>query len=175
MRRIVSLGLLAVAVIGIPPAQAQSAADTRTTIERKVKPGDRLTITGADGMPVEGRLLVTGVDTLVVRAADGERAFAYGDIDRVRRRNNGVIVGAIVGTAAGLAVGLPLRTWWNNEGSDGDRILWTFLAAGAGIGTSLDALMTSNRTVYRRPRPGRAGLEVQPQNRGGVVRWSATW
>ena len=175
MRRTIALGLLAVASIGVTDVSAQSAAEVRAAIERKVRPGDRVTVAAADGTETRGRLLLTGVDTLVVEGEGGQRAFEYRDIDRIRRRKNGVILGAVIGTAAGLAVGLPFGALWDNEVGGGSQIVAMCVLIGAGAGTGLDALFGSNRTVYRKPRATRSGFDLRPHNRGAVMSWSAAW
>jgi len=169
-------GLAAVALagslVGVSTAGAQTVELARTTIEQKAKSGDRLTITTRDGARSKGRLVDVGSDTLVLQAADGQRSFAYNDIDRVRRHKNGIMLGLIIGTGAGLAAGLPLRSWANNETGDGDRVLATFLAVGIAAGVGIDALAGSNRTIYRRPPEARSGLDLQPKKGGGAVRWT---
>ena len=175
MRRAIALGLFAVASIGVADVSAQSAAEARAAIERKVRPGDRLTVAAADGTEIRGRLLFTGVDALVVDAEGGQKAFEYQDIERIRRRKNGVILGAAIGTAAGLAVGLPFGALADNEGGGGSQIVALCVLVGAGAGTGLDALFGSNRTVYRKPRATRAGFDLQPHNRGAVMSWSVAW
>ena len=166
---------LASVLVGVSTAGAQAVDPTRTTIEQEAKAGDRLTITTRDGAHSKGRLVDVGGDALVLRAADGQRSFAYHDIDRVRRHKNGIMLGLIIGTGAGLAAGLPMRSWANNEAADGDRVLATFLAIGIGVGVGLDALAGSNRTIYRRPPDARSGLDLQPKKGGGAVRWTVSW
>jgi hypothetical protein len=166
---------LAIVLVGVSTAGAQTADLTRTTIEREARAGDRLTITTRDGAQSKGRLVDVGIDALVLQAADGQRSFAYNDIDRVRRYKNGIVLGVLIGTGAGLVAGLPMRSWAHNEGADGDRILAICLAAGIGVGTGLDALAGSNRTIYRRPPGARSGIDLQPKKGGGAVRWTVSW
>ena len=175
LRRIGAAAALASVIVGVSTAGAQTVDPARTTIEGNAKAGDRLTITTRDGAQSKGRLVDVGIDALVLQAADGQRSFAYHDIDRVRRYKNGIVLGVLIGTGAGLAVGLPLRSWWNNEGADGDRILATFLAAGIAAGTGLDALAGSNRTIYQRPPAARSGSDLQAKKGGGAVRWTVSW
>ena len=141
MGKAIPLVLVAVALAGAENAAAQSAADTRTAIYGTVKPGDRLTVTATDGSEVRGRLLVVRANALVLREADGERAFRYDDIDRVRRRKNGI--------AAALSPGrLPGAVF--------------FPASSAGVVARVvrvDAIMTARgtttgRTVRRNRRAG---------------------
>jgi len=175
LRQIGSATALAIVIVGTSTAGAQTADPTRTTIERKAKAGDRLTITTRDGAQSKGRLVDVGIDALVLQAADGQRSFAYNDIDRVRRFKNGIVLGVLIGTGAGLVAGLAMRSWAHNEGADGDRIFAIWLAAGIGVGTGLDALAGSNRTIYRRPPEARRGFDLQPKKGGGAVRWTVSW
>jgi hypothetical protein len=175
IRGIGAAAALASALVGVSTAGAQTVELARATIDREAKAGDRLTITTRDGTHSKGRLVDVGSDALVLRAARGQRSFAYDDIDRVRRHKNGILLGLIIGAGAGLAVGLPMRSWANNETGDGDRILTTFLAAAIGAGVGLDALAGSNRTIYRRPPDARSGLDLQSKKGGGAVRWTVSW
>jgi hypothetical protein len=175
LRQIATAALLAIVLVGVPAAAAQTADPARTAIERKARTGDRLTITTRDGAQSKGRLVDAGVDALVLQDKDGQRSFTYNDIDHVRRYRNGVVLGAIIGTAAGLAFGLPLRSWAGNESADGDRILAICMATGIGIGAGLDALAGINRTIYRRPRDAGGGFDLQPKKGGGAVRWTVSW
>jgi hypothetical protein len=170
-----SATVLAIVLVGTSTAGAQTPDPARTTIERNAMAGDRLTITTRDGVQSKGRLVDVGMDALVLQAADGQRSFAYNDIDRVRRYKNGIVLGLLIGSGAGLVAGLAMRSWANNEGADGDRIFALWLAAGAGVGMGLDALAGSNRTIYRRPADARSGFDLQPKKGGGAVRWTVRW
>ena len=162
-------------LMGAAAAGAQTSEPARTTIERQTQVHDRLTITTRDGAQSKGQLIDAGVDALVLEAADGQRSFAYREIDRVQRHNNGIVLGVVVGAGAGLAAGLPLRARWNNEGGNGDRLLAACLVAGIGLGALLDALEGIDRTIYRRAPDSRAGFDLQPNHGGGSLRWSVRW
>ncbi len=165
---------LAIVLAGASIASAQTGDPTRTAIEGRATAGDRLTITTRDGVRSTGRLVDTSLDSLMLRSGDGQRSFAYADIDRVQRHKNGVALGALIGTGVGLLFGTALRSWANNESADGDRIFAICLASGIGIGTGIDALAGSTRTIYRRPA-ARTGLDLQPQKGGGAVGWTVRW
>ena len=100
-------------------------------------------------------------------------AIPYSDLERVRRRRNGVVLGGIIGLATGVTFGIPVRIIINAESEDGDRALLALAAYGLGIGLAVDALVSLNRTIYRRstttirfeltphPHGAAAGLRVQ--------------
>jgi hypothetical protein len=167
--------VLAIALVGVSTAAAQAPDQARSTIEQKANPGDRLTITTRDGARSKGRLVDVGADALVVQAADGHRRVSYTDIIEVRGYRNRIPLGVAIGAGAGFLAGAPLRSWANNEGADGDRILTTFLVAGTGLGALLAALSGNSRAIYRRPPDAGSGLDLQPQKGGGAVRWTVRW
>ena len=149
----VALGLM-LALTAATGVQAQDVSATRDTLDRATRTGDKLTIETRDGVKVEGRLVGIGTDTLLVNTAGGERPFAYEDIDRVRRRRNGVLLGAVIGLSAGILLGIPPRMILNNEGGDGDLALITVAAIGLGTGVAIDGLVSRNKTIYRRSSSG---------------------
>ena len=153
-------------------AGAQSQNDARSMIGRKADVGNRLTVTRADGTEAIGRLVRLTDEDLVLQQDAGERTFRYAEIDQVRKRKNGVLLGALIGLAAGAAVGWPLAELSYNEGgsrSDGIWIALGGLAAGVGV----DALLGSNPTIYR--SSARSRVTVQPTKNGAVVGFSARW
>ena len=166
---------LAIVLACVSIASAQTGDPTRTAIEDRATPGDRLTITTLGGARSTGRLVDTDVDALILQAGDTRQSFAYADIDRVQRHKNGILLGALIGTGVGLLFGVPLRSWANNEQAGGDEILAICLAAGIGIGTGIDALGRSDHTIYRRSVTARSGFALQGQRGGGVLRWTARW
>ena len=168
------LGLLLLAVITTATdAFAQSGADVRGAVLQGANLGDRITVTLKDGAEMRGRL-VDAKDGLVLRHGDDQRTFTFTDIDRVSRYKNGFIVGPVIGTAAGLAIGVPLRRRLENEGENGDRVLTVLVISGLAIGTLFDAVIGSERTIYRR-QAARTSFEVAPARGGVTARWQKTW
>jgi hypothetical protein len=155
-------------------AQAQDVATVRDRLDRGTRIGDKLTIETRDGIKVEGRLVGIGGDTLLLNTAGAERSFAYQDIDRVRRRRNGVLLGAVIGLSTGILLGIPPRLIVNNEGGDGDLALISIAAIGLGAGVAIDGLVSRNRTIYRRSSSP-VQLGVQPLKGGGAVRVGVRW
>ncbi len=98
----------------------------------------------------------------------------FGDIDRVRRRRNGVVVGAVVGLGAGLTFGIPARMLVNNENGNGDATLLALVGIGVGTGLLVDGLLSVNRTIYRRSA-SLVHLSVEPQIGGSAVRVTGRW
>lgn len=156
-----------------PAVAAQSDADVRGAVLQGANLGDPITVTLKDGARMRGRLIDTK-DGLVLRHGGDQRTFAFTDIETVTRSKNGLILGPLIGAAAGVAIGLPVRTRLNNEGENGDKALTVLVVSGVAIGTLLDALMGSERTVYRRPGAGTAFM-VAPTRGGITARWQKAW
>jgi hypothetical protein len=166
------IGLVAVLAIG-QDAAAQSDDQVRGAVLQGANLGDRITVTLKDGAEMRGRLIDTK-DGLVLRHGADQRTFTFTEIDTVTRSKNGLILGPIIGAAAGVAIGLPLRTRLNNEGENGDKALTVLVVSGVAIGTLLDALIGSERTVYRRPGSGTAFV-IAPTTGGITARWQKAW
>jgi len=162
-------------------AAAQEPVRSFDQLDTRLKPGDTIWVTDAQGREVKGTLLRLTGDGLALDRDDG-RTYAAEQIRRVRvfRRDslkNGVIAGGIVGAV--LGVGLA-----NFGGGDSGYDLGA--AAGGGllggalgvvIGTGFDALVRGKKVVvYRSPDTGRgrsARLSfapiVTPRAKGVVV------
>lgn len=153
-----------------PPAWAQ---DVRDAIDDNARPGDRLTITTRDDREITGRFVLGRDDVLVLSQEGHEAQLRWSDIDRVERRRNGVLLGAILGAGAGVATGIPVAMLVENERGEGAKALTSMILLGLGAGIGIDALLSTNRTVYDRRSQTR--LELLPQNGGGSVRVSLTW
>ena len=160
-------------VMGATLAAAQDTDDARRAVLQGANLGDRITVKLEDGGEMRGRLVDT-TDGLTLRHGSDQRTFEFSDIDSVSRRKNGMILGPIIGTAAGFALGLPVRRRFNNEGENGDRALTVLVASGVAIGTLLDAVIGSERTIYRRPTP-RTAFTIVPTGSGVTARWQKTW
>lgn len=163
----VAVGLGVLLACTAADAGAQTDVDTRARILHGANVGDRITVTLRDGAMMRGRL-VDANDALLVEHNSDRRTIPFADIDRVAKRKNGILLGALIGTAAGIAIGLPVRSYLNNEARDGDQAFWVFVISGAAIGTGLDALMASDRTIYRRPNSTQPAFAIAP-TRGGVA------
>ena len=136
---------LAFVLVTAIPASAQ-----QSRLESKTRPGDRLTIDTSDRSTIKGRLLTAGAEVLTIQSVAGPVSIPYSDIDRVRRRRNGVLLGSVIGLGAGVACGIPLKMLFDNETGDGTKALLTVAATGLGIGMAIDAALSVNRTIYRR-------------------------
>ena len=162
---------LAITLFAVSTAVAQ---DARVTLERKTRPGDRLTIDLRGEDTIEGRLLTAGADILTIESAGGPMAIPYSDVDRVRRRRNGVVLGGLIGLATGVTFGVPVRIIVNAESGDGDRALLTLAAVGLGVGLAIDAMVSLNRTIYRRSTMT-IRFEVAPHPHGATAGIRAQW
>jgi hypothetical protein len=174
MKRVRLASAIALILVAGGEARGQGETDAREAIERQSRGGDRLTIDTRQGLTLEGRLVSHGADALVLDIGEREQSVAFGQIDRVRRRRNGVIVGAIVGLGAGLTVGLPARMLVNNEAGNGDSVLLAMVGIGVGTGVLVDGLLSANRTIYRRSATS-VRFGVAPQSGGASMRVTARW
>ena len=171
MRAIVRGAIVLVACLSCTPSVW--AQDARDAIDRKVRPGDKLTITTQDGREIKGRF-VTGAADAIVLALDGREArFRWSDVDHVKRRRNGVLLGAIIGAATGAVTGIPVAMLAENEHGDGPQALTSMTLLGLGAGIGVDALLSTDRTIYDRFSQTR--LDFVPQRGGGSVRITLTW
>src|SRR5688500_1426123 len=164
---------VAMVLCGAAEVQAQSA-DAGASLQGTVKAGDRLTITTLAGTNLAGRLVRTEGEALVIRTSGGEQAVAYSDVDRVRRRRNGIKAGATFGLLGGVLWGLLVSNVVDDEIDSGTVLLMT-TAMGVGAGVGLDALIGSNRTIFKRPTAGSPAVGLQPTRGGAAVRWPASW
>lgn len=149
------------------------AQEPRDVIDGQVKPGETVTVTTKDDREVKGRFLGSRDDGMVLTVQGTERRFLWTDIDRVRRRRNGILLGAIIGAGAGVAAGLPLASLVENETGDGEKALASMIALGLGAGIGLDALLSTNRTIYDRRTQTR--INLLPQKGGAALRVSLAW
>ena len=149
------------------------AQDARDVIGGELRPGDKLTVTTRDNREIKGRFLGSRDDVMVLSLEGNETQLRWNDIDRVKRRRNGVLLGAVIGAGAGVATGIPVAMLAENETGEGAQALTSMIVLGLGAGLAIDALLGTNRTLYDRHRQTR--LELRPQKGGGSVRVSLTW
>ncbi len=139
----------------------------------RLNTGDHVTIETRSGVSVAGRVVRMAPEQLAVTGPDArERVFTAADVQRVRRRGdglgNGVRIGALVGGAAGCAFGGLFSGEF--RASDCMQGFLIFGAAGAGLGLAVDAMHTGATTVFQVPT---ASARWRPQH-GTAVAVGAT-
>jgi hypothetical protein len=156
----------------VPTAALAQDPDSRIAdhLRRQLRAGGEVTLTLADGSTVTGRFWSVDSASLVVDPANGQRVRApLGYISRARRRN-GIKLGALIGAAAGVPPAVAVMSWFGNEGGPAVGAAALIVAGSIGAGIGIDALLSRNRTIYRRgdvaPRisplitPDRTGVGV---------------
>lgn len=135
-------------------ARAQSASTNTssdmTALEKKLKSGDQIVVTTQDGAEVQGRFADVSATGLALESNGARQQISANQIRRVKRRRNGIVLGAVIGAGAGAAVGLILMAPAYNESGDGTVAFALPLAAGVGAGIAIDALLVKPRTVFER-------------------------
>ena len=164
--------ILVAAFIAVPPlAAAQEPVRDFSQLNTRLKPGDTIWLTDAQGREVKGRILSLGADELTLEGGGG-RTFGAPDVRAidVRRADsleNGAFIG--MGVGGGLALTACLIA---GSGADDGEAGWCAVAvafyagAGAGLGVVIDAMIPGKKLVaYRAPGsavPSRARLSIAP-------------
>ena len=118
-------------------------------LQNALKTDDTLTITSDNGSKVKGRLIEITDDHILLRVKNGQQSIAAPQIVKVGKRKNGVLLGAIIGAGASIPFALALSTYSYNEGGSPSAAFIPVMM-GLGIGTGIDALLPSTRTIYDR-------------------------
>ena len=170
MRLARTLVAILVAVLFASPrvAAAQEPVKSFDQLNTRLKPGDTIWVTDAQGREVKGKIVDVAPGVLTLKA-DGSKTYTSGDVNLIRQRQhdslgNGALIGLGVG---GLGVGLACLA-----AADGRDEGWCLAAAlvyggiGMGIGVGIDALIPGKKLVtYRAPStPGssQARLSIAP-------------
>ena len=165
--------LLAVAL-----AAAQEPVRDFSQLNTRLKPGDTVWVTDAQGREVKGEIVDLAPDSLTLKAGPARR-FGPADATLIRQRRhdplwNGALIGFAVGGGLGLGMGNFSGSWDWGDAAVGAVI---FGGIGAGIGVGIDALIPGKKIVaYRAPGPGGASSArlsvapvVTPRTRGAAV------
>jgi hypothetical protein len=154
--------LLAVAL-----AAAQEPVRDFSQLNTRLKPGDTVWVTDAQGREVKGEIVDLAPDSLTLKAGPARR-FGPADATLIRQRRhdplwNGALIGFAVGGGLGLGLGNFSGSWSWGDAAVGALMIG---AIGAGIGVGIDALIPGRKVVaYRAPGPGGASsarLSVAP-------------
>ena len=149
-------------------AAAQEPVKSFDSLNTRLKVGDTVWVTDAQGREVKGRITSFAADSMGIYA-DGARTFRAVEVRLVenRRRDslaNGTLVG--LGVGFGVGAGLTYAACSGDECSWGGAAAFALLitGAGAGGGALVDALIPGKRqVVYRAPGAGPAArLSIAP-------------
>ena len=169
-RQFVRWAPLATLLIALLPAlaAAQEPVKSFDQLNTRLKPGDTVYVTDAQGREVKGRITSFAPDSMGIDG-DGARTFKAVEVRLVEnRRHDSLANGTLVGLAVGFGVGAGLTY----AACSGDECSWGGAAAfvllvtgvGAGVGAGVDAAMAGRRqVVYRAPGAGPAArLSIAP-------------
>ena len=173
-RQFVTWAPLAVMLIVLLPAvsAAQEPVKSFDQLNTRLKPGDTVYVTDAQGREVKGKIRELGPSALTLDSADASPLEADAVRLVAQRQGHpigkGALYGLIVGAAAGVVLGaLWVTEWDRSDWSTGDNALATGLALGA-VGSGLGAVIGAARpgkevVVYRAPgASGSARLSLAP-------------
>ena len=162
-------------------AAAQEPVRDFTQLNTRLRAGDTVWVTDAQGREVKGKIAAIGADALTLGGGSG-RTFGATDVATIRSRETDTLrSGALIGLGVGAASGLALCA--AAEASGPSDYAWCgaiFGAVGAGIGVGIDAL-TPGRKIVAYRAPGAAGAPsarlsiapfVTPRAKGLAVAYS---
>jgi len=170
VRQFVTWAPLAAMLIVILPAlaAAQEPVKSFDQLNTRLKPGDTVWVTDAQGREVKGRITSFAPDSMGIDG-DGARTLRADDVRLVQtRRPDGLVNGTLIGFAVGAvgleAANLALTSQGDCPGGCQAAIVLFGGAigagVGAGVGTLIGAFMPRTRNLYR--APGSARLSVAP-------------
>jgi len=168
MRHTTSAVALLVALLARPVlAAAQEPVASFDLLNTRLKPGDKVWVTDAQGREIEGKIQTLTPDALTLRG-DGARTFAGRDVSLIRQRQpDGIWNGALIGLAVGggiAAAGCIAEKDYSDSFCPAYILLYP--AMGLGIGVGIDALIPGKKIVaYRAPGPAgpsSARLSIAP-------------
>jgi len=159
--------LAAVLIVLVPVvATAQEPVKSFDQLNTRLKVGDTIWVTDAQGREVKGRIAELNAASLTLEHGSAGRSFAPADVGRVRLRvDDSVLTGTLIGLGTGLAAGAAIL----GQG-DGDPTSLGIVAAallfggiGAAVGAGIDGLIHGKRDVYRAPgESGSVRLTLAP-------------
>ena len=173
MRRTASAAAIVLAaVICVPSsAAAQQPVKSFDALNTRLKPGDTIWVTDAEGREIKGKVQGLSPASLQVKSGGATRDFPPARVATITVQpkdplRNGVLWGALIGFAGGAASCLVNEECTGDEGAAGVTagLALVGAAAGAGIGAGVDAAVKGPKlVVYRAPgASGTARLSIAP-------------
>ena len=142
------------------PADARAQTIPFTELSGRVKPGDSVSITGADGRRTKGRVTELTASSLTLRVNNERRTFPEATVRRVVVNDslaNGVLIGFAAGFASGAVIGWAAAAGESYEAVPGAGVV--FGGLGAAIGAGVDGLFRRRINVSQ---PQSATFTVSP-------------
>jgi len=182
MRSLTAVVVAAVVALAVPaPAAAQEPVTSFDQLSTRLKPGDTIWITDAQGREVKGKIQALAPDALTLRG-DGLMTFAARDVSIIRESDgdslkNGALIGLGVGGGIGVAACVSIVAMDDDDAGWCAAAIGTYSAMGVGIGVGIDALIPGRKRVaYRAPgapgtTPARLSFApvITPRTKGVAV------
>jgi hypothetical protein len=170
-------------VLAPAAATAQEPVTSFDQLNTRLKVGDKVWVTDAQGREVQGKIHSLSPDALTLEART-PLSFVPSDVRVIQeRRPDSVKNGALIGMGAGMAVGIVSMFTLDFEGCSFGcvaAVLGYFGGIGAGAGALVDAMVPGKKqAVYR--APGAAGASsarfslapvITPRHKGFAVSFS---
>jgi hypothetical protein len=168
-----------ITVAAAVPCAAQEPVREFSQLNTRLRPGDTIWVTDAQGREVKGRILSLNTDEVTLEGGR-RRSFGAPDVSTIQlRRNDSLANGALIGLGVGGGLTL-VACLVSVDSSDAG---WCAAAAavyggiGAGIGVGIDALIPGKKVLaYRAPAsvadpPARLSIApvVTPRAKGVAV------
>lgn len=155
--RALTLALLAL-LVAAAPASAQTAG-TFEELPSLLSQGDVVTVTDDQGRLLAGRILDLTPSGLSLESTGARLSLSADQVESIRHLRfdpleNGTLIGVGIGAIPGFLLGAATR----NIGPS----MVVGLAAGAGIGAAVDAIIRETRVVYRQANASRQEWTVTP-------------
>jgi len=153
-------------------ARAQDAANTFEQLHARVKPGDMVVVTDAEGRDVRGRITVLSPSSLAIDVDGRTSEWIQGDVRLIRHQQrdslvNGTLIGLGVGAGVGFGLGIGVAATElyggdTSEDSDGTVVVILGAALGAATGLAIDAARRDDVVVFRAGGAPTASLRLMP-------------
>jgi hypothetical protein len=142
---------LALVLLGSSPqlATAQEPVRDFSQLNTRLKPGDTIWVTDAQGREIKGRIRELTPSTLTLDGGGG-RPYQAGDLRLIQQQardsnKDGALWGLLIGAGGGALVGFGTVYAVEEYPSSDDYLAWVllFTGIGAGAGSGLGALVDS--------------------------------
>lgn len=165
--------LSAVFVLMVPVATVAQTLTTFADLPTRLSVGDTVTVEQAEGSRVRGRVVRMLPDELVVTTKGSEVTLPASRVQRVSACCDGLRNGTLIGLSVGAIYGGLFAAGFSDNVTGGEVIgagLF-FGGVGTGLGVGLDALIRTDKTIYR-ASPVSVQVAVVPGRPQVGVTWS---